>query len=140
VVWAFEEKTGRSLPNRFALSADTRTFSEPRENGLHGETAKLMTLSDGRVLCMYRRTDRPGLWANLVRIDGNDWVNVAEAPVWQGLASGMTGERTSSDELSALKFGFPSMVQLPGGDVLAVFWCLEECLHVIRWARLVIKS
>ena len=27
-------------------------------------------------------------------------------------------------------------VQLPGGEVLAVFWCLEECLHVIRWVRL----
>ncbi|MBI1917707.1 MAG: exo-alpha-sialidase [Planctomycetes bacterium] len=140
VVWSFEEKTGRSLPNHFALSADTRTFSEPRENGLHGETAKLLTLSDGRVLCMYRRTDRPGLWANLVRIDGDDWVNVAETPVWQGLASGMKGQGTAGDELSALKFGFPSMVELPSGEVLAVFWCLEECLHVIRWARLVIKG
>jgi hypothetical protein len=28
------------------------------------------------------------------------------------------------------------MVQIPGGDVLAVFWCREGCVHNIRWARL----
>jgi hypothetical protein len=136
VVWSFDEKAGKSLPNQYALSNDGRTFSPPRENGLRGETAKLLTLADGRVQCLYRRLDRPGLWANLVRIDGADWINVAEALVWQGPASGMKGERSSGDELSALKFGFPSLLQLPDQDVLAVFWCLEECIHNIRWARL----
>jgi sialidase-1 len=136
VVWAFDEKSGRSLPNRYTLSADGKSFAAPRENGLQGETAKLLTLADGRVLCLYRRTDRPGLWANLVRIAGEEWVNTAEAPVWRGPASGMKGQGAAGDELSALKFGFPSMVQLPDGDVLAVFWCVEECLHIIRWARL----
>jgi hypothetical protein len=140
VVWCFDEKASRSLPNRFALSADGRSFSPPRENGLQGETAKLLTLADGRVLCLYRRLDQPGLWANLVRIDGEDWVNLAEAAVWRGPASGMKGEGSASDELSALRFGFPSMVQLPGGDVLAVFWCREDCLHTIRWVRLTVKD
>jgi hypothetical protein len=88
---------------------------------------------------MYRRVDKPGLWANLVRIDGDQWINLAELCVWQGPASGLFGKQSASDELGALKFGFPSMVQLPGGDVFAVFWCLEECLHVIRWVRLAIR-
>jgi hypothetical protein len=136
VVWSFDERAGRSLPSRYAISADGRRFSAPGENGLLGETAKLLTLDDGRVLCLYRRLDRPGLWASVVRVEGDEWANVAEAPVWCGPASGMRGERASGDELSALKFGFPSMVQLPGGDVLAVFWCVEECVHNIRWARL----
>jgi hypothetical protein len=138
VVWSFDERSGRSLPNRYAVSADGRRFGPPRENGLRGETAKLLTLADGRVLCLYRRLDRPGLWANLVRLDGDEWVNLAETPVWRGPASGMKGEGRAGDELSALKFGFPSMVQLPGGDVLALFWCVEECIHNIRWARLAI--
>lgn len=140
VVWCFDEKTGRSLPNRFALSADGHVFGPPRENGTQGETAKLLTLASGHVLCLYRRTDRPGLWANLVQIDGEDWVSLTETPVWRGLASGMKGAGPSSDELGALKFGFPSMVELPDGDVLAVFWCVEECLHVIRWARLSVRG
>src|SRR5262245_32302339 len=65
VVWAFDERNGRSLPNRYAVSADGRTFSPPRENDLRGETAKLEALADGRALCLYRRLDRPGLWAVL---------------------------------------------------------------------------
>ncbi len=48
----------------------------------------------------------------------------------------MQGKGTNSDELSGLKFGYPQMVQLPGGDVLALFWCVEDCQHVIRWVRL----
>jgi hypothetical protein len=136
VIWCFDEKAGKSLPNGFTLSRDGRTFSPLRDNGLRGETAKVLTLTDGRVLCLYRRLDKPGLWASLVRIDGDEWINLAELPLWRGPLSGMLGERNSGDELSALKFGFPSMLQLPDGEVLAMFWCLEECVHCIRWVRL----
>ncbi len=136
VVWSFEEATGRSLPNRYAVSHDGRTFCSPRENGLRGETAKLLALGDGRLLCLYRRLDKPGLWVNLVQIDGEKWINLEEAPLWQGAASGMSGAGRPGDELGALKFGYPSMIQLPDGTVLAAFWCVEECLHVIRWQRI----
>ena len=136
VVWSFNEITGKSEPNRYAISTDGQTFSPARENGIQGETAKLLTLADGRLLCVYRRLDKPGLWANLVRIEGDAWINLEEACLWQGTASGMMGVRSNSDELSGLKFGYPSLVQLPGGDVLVVFWCVEDCLHVIRWQRL----
>lgn len=137
VVWCFDEKSGKSLPNRWAISADGRTFSQPMLNGMAGETAKIITLTDGRVLCLYRRLDRPGLWASLVTIEDDCWKTEAELSVWSGGRSGMLGERTSSsDELSALKFGFPSMVQLPNGDVIVVFWCLEDGIHNIRWVRL----
>lgn len=134
-IWCYDERAGRSLPSKYVVSTDGRTFGPPRENGLRGETAKLLTLADGRVLCLYRRLDQPGLWAVLVQIDGTEWVTLAEAPVWRGPASGMHGQRPAGDELSGLKFGFPSMVRLTDGDVFAVFWCLEECIHNIRWVR-----
>lgn len=141
VVWCFDEKTGRSLPNRYTISADGRTFSVPRENGMQGETAKIITLRDGRVMCLYRRIDKPGLWASLVTIEGDAWRQLAEQVVWQGPVSGMLGQRSSSsDELSALKFGFPSLVQLDNGDVFAVFWCAEDSVHNIRWVRLKISA
>lgn len=140
VVWCYDEAAGHSLPNRYVLSDDGKSFDEPRENGLQGETAKLLTLSSGDVVCAYRRVDKPGLWANIVRIDGRQWVNVAETLLWQGPRSGMFGQGASSDELSALKFGFPSMVELPNGNVFVVFWCVENCLHVVRWAELRVQS
>ena len=140
VAWVFDEAAGKSLPNRYALSADRLRFSPPRENGLRGQTAKILALRDGRILCLYRREDRPGLWANLARIEGDSWRNLAEAPLWQGAPAGMSGRDAAGEELGALKFGYPSMVQLPDGEVLAVFWCCEECIHNIRWIRLAIDG
>jgi hypothetical protein len=137
VAWVFDEKAGKSLPNRFTISdSDDRTFAPPRENGLLGQTAKVITLRDGRILCLYRREDQPGLWAHLARINGEDWEPLDESPVWRGAEAGMSGRASAGDELSGLKFGYPSMVQLPDGDVLAVFWCCEDCIHNIRWVRL----
>jgi hypothetical protein len=141
VAWVFDEAAGKSLPNRFTLSsADGRIFAPPRENGLRGQTAKVIALRDGRVLCLYRREDEPGLWAHLARIDGDAWEPLAEAPVWTGAEAGMSGRAAAGDELSGLKFGYPSPVQLPDGDVFTVFWCREDCIHNIRWARLHIAS
>ena len=74
-----------------------------------------------------------------MRIDGENWINLEEAPLWERAVSGMSGTRPSSDELSALKFGYPSMIQLADGNVFAVFWCVEECLHVIRWQRIAVS-
>jgi hypothetical protein len=136
VVWAFDENAGRSLPNPYTLSDDGRLFSPPRLTGLKGQTAKLLSLADGRVLCLYRRDDQPGLWANLACIDGEQWINLAEAPLWQGAGSGMTGKAAAGEELSGLKFGYPSMVRLNDGNVFALFWCCEDCINNIRWLRI----
>ena len=62
--------------------------------------------------------------------------NLAEAMLWQGAESGMAGRNAAGEELSALKFGFPSMVRLPDGDVLTLFWCCEDCVCNIRWLRI----
>ena len=136
VAWAYNERTGRSEPTPYALAAADGGFSASRMTGLNGQTAKLVVLPDGRVLCLYRRDDKPGLWANLSHLDGDDWLNLEETPVWQGAGSGMTGEGISSDELSGLKFGYPSLLCLPDGEVMVVFWCEEEGVNNIRWVRI----
>jgi hypothetical protein len=136
VAWAFDERSGTSQPNPYTISADGQTFGPPQMTGLNGETAKLLVLRDGRLLCLYRRKDRPGLWAVLVRIVGDRWRNEAELPIWQGATSGMRGQGNSSDELCDLRFGYPTLVQRPDGSVLALFWCQEDTINNIRWARL----
>ena len=136
VCWAFHEPSGTSLPNRFAVSEDGRTFGAPQPTGLAGETAKLLVLGGNRVLCLYRRTDQPGLWAALAEVESDRWDLLEQVPLRQGAASGMTGARASSDELSNLKFGYPSMVRMSDQEVLALFWCCEDCIHNVRWLRL----
>ena len=135
--WAFDSATGLTEPNPYAVSTDGRTFSEPRSTGIHGQTGKLLMLPDDRILFVYRHDRRPGLWANLSRLDGDDWVNLAEAPLWEGASSSMTGATESSgQELVDLPFGFPSLALLPDGDVYVAFWCEEDEIYNIRWYRL----
>lgn len=138
VTWLLNEATGVTEPTPYRVARNGQTFSASRPTGLHGQTAKLARLPDGRILCVYRRTDRPGLWGNLSRLAGatGEWENLGEAPLWQGAISSGQWAGRAGDELSALKFGFPSLQLLPDGTVFIVFWCLEECLHNIRWMRL----
>lgn len=136
VAWGFHEPSGTTRPTPYTLSDGTGRFGEPRPTGLRGQTAKILALPDGRILCLYRRDDQPGLWANLARIEGDRWVNLEEAPVWQGATSGMTGRANGADELGALKFGFPNLISLPDGTVFAAFWCCEDAVHNIRWFRI----
>lgn len=153
VAWAFDEHANRSLPTPYAISHDGHAFSAPHPTGLLGQTAKVICLPDGRILCLYRRVqnqgtgggdcylcdDKPGLWANLSRINGDEWINIEEIPLWQGAVSGMIGRASTGEELSSLKFGYPSMVNLPDGEVFAVFWCCEDCINNIRWLRILVQ-
>jgi hypothetical protein len=140
VAWAMEEKSGATLPTPYAISTDGgESFKPSMPTGFHAQTAKIICLADDNILCLYRRHDRPGLWANLARIEGDKWVNLECVPLWDGAASGMNGQKALGDELGNLKFGFPQMVQLPDGDVFVVFWCLEDCVHNVRWLRLRVR-
>jgi hypothetical protein len=139
VAWAHDVTSGRNLPTPWTLSADGgRSFAPLRETGLLAQTCKVIHLGRDRLLCVYRRSDRPGLWATRARIDGGDWVNETDLPLWgAGLASsGMAGQAGTYDELSDLHFGYPSLHPRPDGDVLAAFWCLEGWTCNIRWIRI----
>ena len=135
VAWALDNDTGRALPTPYRISADGMTFTEQRETGILGQTAKLLPLDENRLLCVYRRVDKTGLWANLVELDGDEWNNLGEIPLWQGAATGMTGERSKSEELSELKFGYPSLLRTSSSEVLVAFWCHEDTVWNIRWVR-----
>ncbi len=137
VAWVHDPRTLADHPNRFAISSDDgETFGEPESTGLHGQTCKLLQLQDRRLLCVYRRLDRPGLWANLATLDNGRWRNLAEIVVWQGEGAAVTRTENSADGLAALRFGYPSPLQLADGQLVVVFWCVEACQSVIRLARL----
>ena len=60
VAWAVREESGQTLPTPYALSNGSGRFGAPRPAGIHAQTAKILALRDGRILCMYRRHDRSG--------------------------------------------------------------------------------
>jgi hypothetical protein len=141
VSWVYDLETGCTKPTVYAVSADGGlTFNEPKPTGFEAQTCKVIQLIDGRILCVYRRNDKPGLWAGLAQLAGESWVNLCDAPLWQGADSGMRGITNGAAELSALKFGHPSIRQISDTEVLILFWCEENCLTNIRWIRVKVNK
>lgn len=140
VCWTHDLGSGADRPVHYALSHDGGlSFGPPRSTGLHGQTTTPIGLGGNRLVSVYRRTDKPGLWANYSRLDGDEWVNESELPLWgyQQTDDGfVVGGRNLSRGFAQLKFGLPAGLLLPDGQVYVAFWCVEDCLYVIRWFRL----
>jgi sialidase-1 len=138
VCWVVDHKTKQNLPNGYAFSRDDGdSYTAPRPTPLLGETCTPVALAGNRVLCVYRRTDRKGLWAHLALIEGEDWRPLADAPLWgTNVAAHSTAEASLLAQMSTLRFGYPSVVKLVNDEVFAVFWCVEDCVSNIRWLRL----
>ncbi len=126
VAWVYDCHSQTTLASEYSLSEDRgETFSEPMHTGFHAQTCKVIQLADGRILAVYRSHDQPGLWASLARLEGRRWVDLSQALLWGG-----------ADELSGLKFGYPSFKETASGKVYLVFWCEENCLTHVRWVQL----
>jgi sialidase-1 len=138
VAWAYDRKNKRDLPNHYALSEDGgKTFKTPLSTGLCGQTLTPLVLSDGRILNVYRRMDKQGLWAVVSRIDGEKWVNEEELCLWGQGANKLveTGDNMSKN-FNVLKFGAPSLVNMGDGTVFAAFWAVEDCVSNVRWYKI----
>lgn len=138
VAWAYDRAAGQDQPNQYAISDDGgKTWSSPRSTGLLGQTLTPFVLEDGRILCVYRRMDKPGLWANLSRLENDNWVNDVCEPLWGTGAAGLTGTSDNMTEnFQVLRFGAPCIARSPEGTLLVAFWCYEDCVSNIRWFKL----
>jgi len=135
VAWAYDLNNRMDMTNHYSISTDTgKTWSEPKSTKLYGQTLTPILLSNGRILSVYRRMDKPGLWANVSKIQGNLWINEYDLPLWGTNFTGLTGNtKNPSTDFHVLKFGAPSMTKLKDGSIFLTFWCYENCISVIRW-------
>ena len=138
VAWVHDEESACDRPNHYSLSDDGGvTWSAPASMDIMGQTLTPHVLEDGRILVVYRRMDIPGLWATVARLDGNQWVNESEVPIWGASTSGLTGlSANMSDNFTVLRFGAPCISPVDDTTFLITFWCYEDCVSVIRWYRL----
>jgi len=135
VAWSYDEKQDRHLPVHYAVSADGgASWSPPTPTPLAGQTLTPLVLADGRLLCAYRRTDKPGLWAQVASLDGERWVNHGERALW-GAPKVERQAQGIIQDFGALRFGAPCLTPLADG-VFVAFWGYEDCVSVIRWFKL----
>ena len=138
LAWAYDDKAAKDRPNQYVISHNGgKTWSSPQSTGLMGQTLTPYLLQDGRILCVYRRMDKPGLWANLAHLDGDCWINDSIFPLWGTQTSGLTRRsKNMAHNFNVLKFGAPSITRAPDGSIFVAFWCYEEGVSVIRWFKL----
>jgi sialidase-1 len=159
--WVYDQKEDKDRDNHYAISiqpaagkthkyglsdslngnCERIAFTPPRSCGLKGQTLQLCGLEDGKVLTVYRRTDQPGLWANISRIEGEVWINEQQFPLWGSMQTGLTLH--SSDmaaNFAVLKFGAPSICRLQSGFYYISFWAVEDGVSNIRWIKLRIEN
>lgn len=137
VAWVYDNAESCDLPNHYTLSRDGgKTWTKPKSTGLTGQTMTPLLLADGRILCVYRRMDQPGLWCQIAHLEGDEWYNDDAQPLWGNQSGGLTATGESmADNFKALKFGAPCLTPLPGGGIHLAFWCYEDCMSVIRWFK-----
>jgi len=139
--WAYDEAAAIDDPNQYTLSADGgQTWLPTRSTGLLGQTLTPFLLPDGRILCVSRRMDEPGLWANVSRLEGDEWINESCKPLWGASTADLT--ETSGNmvhNFHVLRFGAPCITGLADGTILVSFWCYEECVGLVRWFKLNIE-
>lgn len=132
--WVYDEAAGSDRPNHYALSrTGGETWTPPASTGLQGQTLTPLALGGGRILCVYRRMDKPGLWAQLAHIEDGRWVNGESKPLWGAQSTGLTGASDNmASNFAVLRFGAPCLTRLNADTVHLAFWCYEECTGIIR--------
>ena len=141
VTWSLDTGTSQTLPTLYAVAGSDVVFGAPAPTGLLAQTMKLASLGGQRFLAVYRRHDGPGLWASVARLEAEVWVTESTDCLWRGAASGMVGDTDVGSELSALRFGYPSIVVEDEGRAAAVaFWCQVDAVNEIRLLRIDLGS
>jgi sialidase-1 len=94
-------------------------------------------LSGGRIFSVYRRMDKPGLWATISHLEKDAWINEEDYPLWGTQEKSLTDKSGSMvQDFNELKFGAPAIAHLPGDALFVAFWCYEKMVSNIRWFKL----
>ncbi len=140
LVWAYDYRTDRHLANHYVVSHDDgRTWSDPAPTPHMGQSPNLLWLGGERLLTIHshRGAGPPGIYVRLVDFSNDQWRLLAETVIYGNASRGQSHEgQAMADMFKSFRFGQPSVLKLPDGDILASHWCIEDGQGRIRSHRL----
>jgi sialidase-1 len=139
IVWAYDTSAGRHCPNHVVVSPDDgRTWSTPIDTGHWGQASNLIWLGGDRLMTIHaHRGERPGIFVRLVDFKGDRWTPLEEIVIYgAGSPTQTKSGQNMAEMFASLKFGQPSLLLLPDGEILAVHWTVEDGRGTIRTHRL----
>lgn len=133
--WVYDPKTRETRPSAYVVSRRRKDFQPADAHGI-----SRADVQDRRIgvrpsvggLSPARSSGALG-GSGVGRRGG--WRTERRGLLWGAAESGMAGRASASEELNALRFGFPSLATLANGDVLLVFWGTHGKQTAIHWRR-----
>ena len=134
--WGYDSEQNVDLTNRFAIGTE-KGFSCVKSTDLKGQTLDPFVLPNGKILSIYRRTDKPGLWANVSYLNDDEWINEDELFLWGNSGIKLFATETNMVEnFNVLRFGAPNTIMVDDKTCFICFWCVEDTVSNIRWIKL----
>ena len=140
--WTHDWEADADVPNRYAISPDAgRSWQPAAVSPVLGQTGWPLRLTDDRFLFVYNhrrppcgRLRSPGIRAQIVALDGAQWVTLADEEVWSP-EDRRTGEIVDGEyAVTHFQFGAPSALRLSESTFLAIYWCVVDGRAGINWS------
>jgi hypothetical protein len=118
-----------------------REWSRPQPTGIPAQTSWVADLGGGALAAAYtlREGMHPGIMVALSADGGHTWDLERQVMVWDAVGQeflGVTHKPTYPSSHDNVAFGKPNLARLPGGRLIASWWCTQACVTHIRYARL----
>lgn len=142
IVWAYDTAASRHHPNHVAVSHDDGgTWSRPIDTGIWGQASNVIWLGGDRLMTIHaHRGENPGILVRVVDFREDRWTPIEEISIYgAGSPTQTKSGQDMAEMFAALKFGQPSLLRLPDGEILAAHWTVEEGKGKIRTHRLRVR-
>jgi hypothetical protein len=142
LAWTYNQKEDVDLPNRYSISKDKgKSFGKVISTGISAQTSTPLLLDENKLLVVSRRTDKSGLWAEVIQLEDEKWTILEEYPLWGERQDGLIKDGENiSEKFSKLQFGAPFLTRMRNGLIYVAFWCVEDCVASIKWMKIRVTS
>ena len=120
-------------------------WEKPLPTTIPAQTSWAADLGEGVLGAAYsiRERMKPGVLVTLSEDGGRTWDLEHQVMVWDAVGQEFLGVDRKPEYPAShdnIAFGKPNLVRLPGGDLLASWWCTQACITHIRCARLTVEE